>query len=292
MSFARFLAWWIAALVALPLWGSPLKIACIGDSITQGAGLSNPATESYPARLQRLLGTNYVVRNYGVSGRTLLKKGDYPYWKEAYFKQSHDWYPDIVIVQLGTNNSKPYNWRHGTNFVAEYEEFVASYQSLSNAPQVIVCTPCPVYGAGAFDIKPGTVATNIAPELRDLAGRLGLGLIDLHTRLAGHPEWFPDTVHPNSKGMAAMAAVVYEALNGGPTPLPPPAIGLTRFPPNRVVLQWPAPFAGWIVQTATAFRPTNTVWTVVEAIPTNDGTVVRQTNSATGTMRSYRLWQP
>src|SRR3989442_10639420 len=101
----RFLC--IAGLfLCIDVRAAPVKIACIGDSITEGAGLSNPAVESYPARLQRLLGTNAVVRNYGVSGRTLLKEGDFPYWKETFFKQRHDWHPDIVIIQLGTNDSK------------------------------------------------------------------------------------------------------------------------------------------------------------------------------------------
>ena len=49
--------------------------------------------------------------------------------------------PDLVIIQLGTNDSKPYNWRYGTNYVADYEELIASYTSLSNAPQVILCPP-------------------------------------------------------------------------------------------------------------------------------------------------------
>jgi hypothetical protein len=117
-------------------------------------------------------------------------------------------------------------------------------------------------------------------------------LIDLHTRLAGHPEWFPDTVHPNSKGMAAMAGVVFEMLVGGPPPLPPPRIELTRLPPNRLVAQWPAPWAGWVVQSAPSLRLSNTAWTLVEAVPASDGTVVRQTNTATGASRCYRLWQP
>jgi acyl-CoA thioesterase-1 len=277
----------VAALAA-----NPLKIACIGDSITEGAGLSSPASESYPARLQRLLGTNYVVRNYGISARTLLKKGDYPYWKEAYYKQSHDWLPDIVIVKLGTNDSKPYNWKHGTNFVAELEEFVASYASLASAPRIIACTPCPVYGSGAFDIKPGTVATNIAPAVRDLAARLDLGLIDFHTRLAGHSEWFPDTIHPNSKGMAAMAAVVFDALAGGAPSTPPPAVDIVPLTSRRVRVQWPAEWAGLVVQSATALRVTNTAWTLVEAVPGSDGATVRQTNSASGAVRVYRLWQP
>lgn len=281
-----------AMLGAASLLAAPLKIACIGDSITEGAGLSNPATESYPARLQRLLGTNFVVRNYGVSGRTLLKKGDYPYWKEAYFKQSHDWLPDIVTIKLGTNDAKPYNWRYGTNFVADFEELVASYASLASAPRILLCTPCPVFGQGAFDIKPGTVATNIAPAIRDLAARLGLGLVDFHTRLAGHTEWFPDTVHPNSRGMSVMAAILFDHLTGGPPPGAPPPVEIARLAPTRTILRWPSAWAGLVVQSATALRATNTAWAVVEQPLTSDGNVLRQTNTFSGSTRLYRLWQP
>ncbi len=284
----------VLALFLLPASAVPLKIACIGDSITQGAGLANPAVESYPARLQRLLGTNDTVRNYGVSGRTLLKEGDFPYWKESAFRESTNWGPDIVIIQLGTNDSKPYNWRYGTNFLSEYEELVAIYATLTSAPRIIVCTPCPVYGSGAYDIRPGVVATNIAPLVRDLAARLGLSLVDLHVRLAGHSEWFPDTVHPNSKGMTAMAAVMYGALFVEPPAGLTPPIGLLRPLPTQLVLSWPARWGGLIPQSTTALRGSNTAWTVVELpTPYGDGTVIHQTNSsASGTGRFYRLWQP
>ena len=41
----------------------PVKIACIGNSITEGYGLEHPATESWPSVLQQLLGNGYSVRN-------------------------------------------------------------------------------------------------------------------------------------------------------------------------------------------------------------------------------------
>jgi lysophospholipase L1-like esterase len=282
----------IGLLTSLQLLAMPVKIACIGDSITEGAGLANASVESYPAKLQRLLGTNYIVRNYGVSGRTLLKKGDFPYWKEANFKASHDWLPDIVIIQLGTNDAKPYNWRYGTNFVSDYEEMVSSYASLSNSPTVIACTPCPVYGIGAYDIRPGTVATNIAPTVREIASQMMLQVIDLNTRLAGHADWFPDTVHPNSKGMTAMAAVVYSSLLGGPPAEPHPSVEVRRTSANRVVLSWPAAWGGLIPQATAALRGTNTTWSVAEQVIYLDGATVRQTNSFSGSARLYRLWQP
>jgi lysophospholipase L1-like esterase len=251
---------------------APWKIACIGDSITEGAGLSNPATEGYPAKLGRLLGTKY--------------------WKETSFVSSHDWQPDLVIIQLGTNDSKPQNWRYSTNFVADYEELVASYAGLTNHPRVIVCTPCVVYGNGAFGINPGIIATNIAPGLRDLASRLELDLIDLHLKLAGHPEWFPDTVHPNSKGTTAMAAVMFTGLAGTPTADPPESVAIHRPVRNRAVLSWAAVSRGLVPQFAAALRGTNTAWSVSEQPIYLEGDIVRQTNSISGPARFYRLWQP
>lgn len=66
-----------------------IKIACVGDSITAGAGVNTPALESYPAKLQKLLGTNYVVQNDGLSGSTLLKNGDLTYWNSSPYSTSH-----------------------------------------------------------------------------------------------------------------------------------------------------------------------------------------------------------
>jgi lysophospholipase L1-like esterase len=292
MSTMRF-AWTFAFLaLTYPLSAAPVKVACIGDSITEGSGLSNPTVESYPAKLQKLLGTNYIVHNYGVSGRTLLKKGDYPYWKEVNFTASHDWSPDIVIIQLGTNDGKPYNWKYGTNFVSDYEDMVAGYAALTSKPKVIACTPCPVYKNGAYDIQPGTIATNIAPAVRDIASRLGLELIDLNLRLAGHPEWFPDTVHPNTKGTTAMAAVICESLLGGYPTDPLPSVFVGHPVPNRVVLIWPSSWRGLIPQSTTALGLTNTTWSVAETVIYLDGDVMRQTNLVSGTSRIYRLIQP
>ena len=84
-----------------------IKVACVGDSITQGSGIKDPAKDSYPAQLQKLLGDNFEVKNFGHSGRTLLYGGDAPYIKSPKFKQAQDFNPDVVIIKLGTNDSKP-----------------------------------------------------------------------------------------------------------------------------------------------------------------------------------------
>jgi len=288
-----FLLWVFPLCAAAVLRAAPIKVACVGDSITEGAGISNPAVEGYPARLQRLLGTNYTVRNYGVSGRTLLRKGDFPYWVEGAFRQSTNFGPDIVIIQLGTNDSKPQNWRHGTNYLSDYKDLIAVYQSLASQPRVFLCTPCQVYASGAFQISPGVVATNIAPQVRELSTELQLPLIDLHVRLANHANWFPDTVHPDSKGATAMAAVMYEAV-GQPLPGEGQApVRVERIGGNRFVLSWPAEWGGMMPESAPRLLGSKTAWSVQQTPPGySDGTVIRQTNTLTGTGRYYRLSRP
>ena len=56
-----------------------IKVACVGDSITYGHGVSGWAKNNYPAKLQEILGDGYHVQNFGHSGRTLSPDGDQPY---------------------------------------------------------------------------------------------------------------------------------------------------------------------------------------------------------------------
>lgn len=67
------------ALLLLPflaLAQEPIKVAFVGNSITQGPGRENP--KSYPLQVGTILGDAYLVKNFGVSGRTLLKKEIFP----------------------------------------------------------------------------------------------------------------------------------------------------------------------------------------------------------------------
>ncbi|HSV13091.1 MAG TPA: GDSL-type esterase/lipase family protein, partial [Tepidisphaeraceae bacterium] len=97
------------------------KVACVGDSITYGSRIEDRAHDSYPAQLGRMLGDQYNVRNFGVSGATLLKKGDRPYNKTKEYQPALDFAADIVVIMLGTNDSKPQNISHKDEFVADYD---------------------------------------------------------------------------------------------------------------------------------------------------------------------------
>ncbi len=266
-----------------------LKVACIGDSITEGAGYGN---FTYPSRLGHLLGANYEVRNYGLGGRTLLKKGDIPYWKESAYRESLLWEPDVVIIKLGTNDSKSWNWRYGEEYVSDFEEFIASYQAVASQPRIILATPCPVFGKGAASISPTVVANEIAPAVRDLAARFELELIDYHERMAEMGNLFPDTVHPNTKGTSVMAALAIEVVTRTDSELPPPSLQLEHGAPYRANLTWPINAGVYVLQELNFLSEAPERWQVSTLVAENDGDQLRIEVKLRSPHKFYRLWRP
>jgi len=194
---------------------APVKVACIGDSITQGSGAEGG--KSYPSQLQEMLGDKWKVGNFGVSGRTLLRKGDYPYWNEQKYQDALKSEPDVVIIMLGTNDTKPQNWKHEAEFTSDYTDLVKSFQALPSKPRIYVCRPCPVPEPGNFGINEKNLKEWIK-RIDKLAKEIDLGLIDMHEALEKKPELLPDRVHPNTEGAAEMAGTAYKALTGKRAP--------------------------------------------------------------------------
>jgi acyl-CoA thioesterase I len=194
-----------------PAVAQVLKVACIGDSITEGAGVDNPTVNAYPIVLGRLLGTNYQTSNFGVSGRTLLRKGDYPYWNEAAFKNATNYAPNIVTIKLGTNDSKPQNWRYKDQFGRDLSDMIEVFANLPSHPRVFVCLPVPAYGL-QFDINPDIIKNEIIPITKLVAKQKGATTVDLYTPLSGRPDLFPDLIHPNAAGAAIIASTLHGAL--------------------------------------------------------------------------------
>jgi acyl-CoA thioesterase-1 len=189
------------------------KIACVGDSITYGYGLSNPSQQSYPAVLQTLVGSTHTVRNFGTSGCTLLKNGDKPYWNDANFAASDAFKPDVVVIMLGTNDAKPQNWSHEAEFAGDYASLIDHYRGLGAL--VYVATPPPVYPPGAFDIDPDVLSGEIVPLIRRAGTDAGAPLIEVFQALGGKANLFPDTVHPNAEGAQLIAQTVAAGLQAG-----------------------------------------------------------------------------
>jgi lysophospholipase L1-like esterase len=209
LSAALFLPVFSLTAAEEPKGATKKRVACVGDSITQGVGAGKG--ESYPAQLQKLLGEQWEVLNFGVSGRTLLKKGDYPYWKEKAYEQALASKPDAVVIMLGTNDTKPQNWKFKEEFAGDYRALVQSFQALPSKPRVFICRPVPVPRPGNFGINEKGVQEEI-PMLDALAKELGAGVIDMHAALEGKPEMLPDRVHPNTAGAGEMAKAAAAAL--------------------------------------------------------------------------------
>jgi len=187
------------------------KIACVGDSIT--AALATGDTLGYPSKLQNLLGPAYTVRNFGVSGTTLLRKGDFPYVNTPQFKDSFSFLPDIVILMLGTNDAKPQNWRFGpSDFQVDDGWFINQYRSIASKPKILRATTPPVFKNGTFGINPQVIREQIVPRIVADTRALNASLVDIFTAMSGHEEFFPDTVHPNDAGYDFMARVMADAV--------------------------------------------------------------------------------
>ncbi len=197
-----------------------IRVACIGDSITAGAGVEGGAKNFYPAVLEKLLGEKYQVRNFGVSGRTLLSKGDFPYIKEKAYQNALAYKPNIVVIKLGTNDVKPQNWKFKDQFEADYTALIKSFQQLDSKPQVFLCVPVPVFGNGNFGITDEPVRTGVKPKVESLAKELNLPVIDLYKALSDKKDMFPDKVHPNAAGAKVMAETVAKAIQNWSHPVP------------------------------------------------------------------------
>jgi len=216
----------LSACISSPInprdYDRPIKLACVGDSITAGSG-SGPGQNSYPAQLGRMLGTPYSVRNFGVSGATLLKAGDKPYDKQSLYTQALAWKPDVVVIMLGTNDTKPQNWSHKGDFIADYRTLVESFLKLDSKPRVFVVRPCPVTGDNSYGIKESGVIEEI-PMIDAVVVAESAGLIDVHAAMAGKVALFPDNVHPSRDGATLLAKTVYKALAGGDYAGPDPTV--------------------------------------------------------------------
>lgn len=199
--------------VTMPAFAAEkIKVACVGDSITAGAGVKE-ARNRYPAQLQGLLGDGYEVNNYGNSGSTMLDDGDKPYKKQKSFTDAVAFAADIVVIKLGTNDSKPQNWSKKEGFVPSTKSLVEAFQKANPKAKIYLCFPVPVIAQGNYGINNEKVKGEIIPLIKQTAEEMRLPIIDLYAALDGKPELFPDRVHPNDAGATLIAKAVFEAIS-------------------------------------------------------------------------------
>ena len=206
----------------------PTHVACVGDSITAGLG-SSSGTRTYPAVLQTMLGSGVQVRNFGNSGSTMLSVGDKPYKNQAEYTAATTFVSGAgaaavvdVIIMLGTNDTKSYNWMvsggtRAAQYMTDYVAMIDHFANLSTRPVVYLALPVTVF-SNTFGITNTVLVNDINPIIRQIATQKGLPLIDLATPTATRSELFPDGVHPNDAGYMLVAQIMRDGLlRGGGT---------------------------------------------------------------------------
>ena len=188
-----------------------IRVACVGNSITFGAAIENREQNSYPAQLGKLLGNDWEVKNFGVSGTTLLKNGDRPYWKQKAFIDAKDFNPDVVVIKLGTNDTKPQNWKFKNEYIIDYTSLILEFRALPSKPIVFMCFPVPAYPE-RWGISDSIIRIDVIPMIKKIGKNNKVKIINLYKPLSNHADWFPDKIHPNAIGAGEMAKVINKVL--------------------------------------------------------------------------------
>lgn len=181
-----------------------IRVACIGDSITEWS--------QYPATLQAMLGDGYLVENFGVAGSAVSKGSDKPYMNQAAFQQAKDFQPSVVVIMLGTNDAKEYNYRSIASFPKDYEELIGEYDALPDQQMIWIVKPPPIYD-NSLGLYNTYLEQGVLPCIEQVADDLNLPTIDVNQALTNHSEYFVDGVHPNSDGSEVIASTISEAID-------------------------------------------------------------------------------
>ncbi len=201
------------AILITGLLNAQIRVACIGNSITYGAAIEGRDSLSYPAQMQKMLGNVYNVKNFGVSGATMLKKGNKPYCKENAFLSALEFAPNIVVIKLGTNDSKSYNWAFKDEFDDDYIAMINIFKNMKSVEKIFVCYPVPA-NEMRWDINIEIVKNDLPVIIKSVADATGASIINLYPVLEGRPELFPDMIHPNAAGAKLIAEAVAENVKG------------------------------------------------------------------------------
>jgi len=181
----------------------PIRVACVGDSITEGSG--------YPFQLNLMLGSNYIVGNFGVSGSTVSLDSTKPYMNESKFEEVLDFNPDIIVIMLGTNDANPEITPNETGFDTDYSQLVSAFQQLDGRQLIWIVKSPPIFTYNS-SYNNTILVTTFLPEIDNLAEQLNLPTVDIYDALSSQSEYFADGVHPTSDGAAVIAANVYDAI--------------------------------------------------------------------------------
>lgn len=190
------------------------KVACIGDSITWGFTLLRPWKQSYPVLLGEMLGDDYTVRNFGCNDAAARYDADTPYVRRKVYRDSIAWNPDIVLLMLGTNDTKSQNWNQEI-FERDYLRITESYLNLPSHPRVILIAPIRIFRSLNMPLitpQSEPLESGVRPTIHRIADRLNLEQVDLYD-LFSDTTYCKDGLHPQATGAKMLAEAIYSRIN-------------------------------------------------------------------------------
>jgi sialate O-acetylesterase len=212
----KFFLTLMCAFVVIVATAAPTKVACVGNSITYGFLVENRDSLNYPAQLQRLLGDDYDVRNFGKSGATLLRRGHRPYNEQDEYKAAIEFVPDIVVMHLGVNDTDPRDWPNfNSEFVNDYTTLINDFKRINPNVRVLVALLTPLH-ARHFRFRTGTRdwRLEIQEAIKNVAKYNNVELIDFNEPFRDRQNLFVDGIHPTAEGAGVLAHEVYCCLTG------------------------------------------------------------------------------
>lgn len=220
------------AAAASAVSNAPIRISCVGDSITAGVCATNSG--GYPAILQGLLGSNFSVTNYGNSGRTMLKRGlcgppasgDCSYWDTPTWPAALDSTPDIVTIMLGTNDAKTFNYNNAsingaaqTQYPLDYTSMVAAFKALTPPPKVYLMIPPPLYSPYPYSMNSTVINGTFPVLIPKIAAAAGAdGVINIYSAMQAAGDLTCDGCHPVDAGYQVIAQTMFDFLTAHAVP--------------------------------------------------------------------------
>ena len=194
----------------------PIKVSCIGDSITYGAAIEDRENFSYPSQLQAMLGEGYLVGNFGKNGATLIKRSFRPYFDQEEYRKAMDFAGDICVIHLGVNDTDPRSWpNYRDDFVGDYLALIDSCRQANPKARILIALLSPL-AVRHHRFMSGTKQwhEDIQEAIKVVAETARCELIDFHTPLYPYPWHIPDAIHPDEVGYGILAKTVYSAITG------------------------------------------------------------------------------
>ncbi len=209
-----------------------MRIVCMGDSITEGYGLGEDQSVTYPSQLQHILNNGTEVLNYGVCSSCVIdteymgQPMGLPYIRQKKYHEALDAMGDIYIIMLGTNDANdgydpnakkrlPQDDLFSKNhlFTSSYRHIIRDILNVVPDAKIYLVSPIPINKC-LWPKHQEKYLLKIIPQIKKLAKEFDLSYIDLHKEFEAIPDehylrlYQDDGLHPNTTGAMMIASII------------------------------------------------------------------------------------